>query len=114
MRFDAPTGRDGTRTALATLGLFLLPLACCGVAVLIAAGALGAAGSVLGNPWMIGTAVLVAAGGASWLLRRHTSQSSAAVTIRRATRGHGEDCCPPASGPAGHAADETTSEHRHG
>lgn len=113
MRFDEPTGRDDTRSTLATVGLLLLPLACCGLPVLIAAGVLGGAGAMLGNPWVIGAAMLVAAGGAAWLLRRHTSKSSAAVTIRRAPRRQAEDCCPPDSSPAGHGTDETAPEHRH-
>lgn len=42
----------------------LLPL-------LITAGALGAVGSVLGNPWVIGAAVLLALGAVAWLVRHH-------------------------------------------
>ena len=113
MRFDEPTGRGGTRSTLATLGLLLVPLACCGLPVLIAVGALGAVGSVLGSPWVIGSAVLVAAGGAAWLLRRHTSKSPAVVANGRAARGQGEDCCPPESSHPGHGTDETTPDYRH-
>jgi len=113
MRHDGPAGCGDTRTTLATLGLVLLPLACCGLPVLIAAGALGAAGSLLGSPCVIGSAVLVAAGGAAWLLRRHTSNSPAAIANRRTARGQGEDCCPPDGSPLGNGTDEPTPERRH-
>jgi hypothetical protein len=50
-------GSESKRTALAAAGFLLVPIVCCGLPVLIAAGALGAVGSVLGNPWVIGTAL---------------------------------------------------------
>lgn len=43
-------GSESKRTALAAAGFLLVPIVCCGLPVLIAAGALGAVGSVLGNP----------------------------------------------------------------
>ncbi|HEY3480031.1 hypothetical protein [Amycolatopsis echigonensis] len=43
-------GLNRTRAVVAAVGIVLLPLLCCGLPLLIAAGALGAIGSVLGNP----------------------------------------------------------------
>lgn len=46
---------------LSTLGVAAVGLLCCGVPLLVVAGgALGAAGSVTGSPWMIAAAVVVA------------------------------------------------------
>jgi mercuric ion transport protein len=56
---------------------------CCALPVLIAGGALGAIGSFLGNPWVIGAAVLLVGGGVvAWRVRRHADASP--------------DCCEPA------------------
>lgn len=77
-----PPDKDGPRTALTTIGVVLLPVLCCGLPVLIAAGALGATGSVLGSPWLIGGAVAVLLGVVMWRVRRAS--------------GSGDDaCCPP-------------------
>lgn len=65
------------RGVLATFGVGVLLVLCCAAPALIAAGALGALGAWLRNPWMIGAAlaaVLVVA----WQVwtrhrRRHTS-----------------------------------------
>ncbi|GAA3573895.1 hypothetical protein GCM10022222_67830 [Amycolatopsis ultiminotia] len=78
-------GSEGTRTALAAAGFLLLPLLCCGLPLLIAAGALGAVGSVLGNPWVIGAAAVVVLATGVWFARRRT----------RAARD--DSCCPPPS-----------------
>lgn len=75
---------QGSGAALAVGGFFLLHLLCCGLPLLIAAGALGAAGSVLGNPWVIAAAVTLAAVTLVWALRRRTGVPSQA-----------EDCCAP-------------------
>lgn len=76
---------QGNRTALAVGGFFLFHLLCCGLPLLIAAGALGAAGSVLGNPWFITAAVALAAVTLVWALRRRRAGAS----------GETEDCCAP-------------------
>ena len=79
---------QGNPTALAVGGFFLLHALCCGLPLLIAAGALGAAGSILANPWVITAAVLLAVGVVVWALqRRHKGASGD-------TRG----CCAPAAG----------------
>lgn len=65
---DASEGR-GWRW-LSALGLVLLPLVCCGLPLLIAAGALGAVGSVLSSPWLLGGALAIVAGAVVWVLQR--------------------------------------------
>ncbi|AFM20156.1 MULTISPECIES: hypothetical protein [Actinomycetes] len=79
-------GSESKRTALAAAGFLLVPIVCCGLPVLIAAGALGAVGSVLGNPWVIGTAVVVVLAAVTRFARRR-------VTRHGATRDN--SCCPP-------------------
>ncbi|MGH3863794.1 hypothetical protein [Actinokineospora sp.] len=50
---------NGNRThLLTTAGLVVLPIICCALPVLIATGALAAAGSALGDPWVIGAAAV--------------------------------------------------------
>jgi hypothetical protein len=95
-------GSDGKRTALAAASLLLLPIQCCGLPLLIAAGALGAVGSVLGNPWVIGAAVVLVAAGVAWFTRRHASAAT-----------H-DACCPPAP-PTRSQSDRTAelTSHRH-
>lgn len=66
---------QGRRGALPVLGLILLPLLCCGMPLLIAAGALGVFGAVgsvlLGNPWVIiGAVVSLTALLVWWVMRR--------------------------------------------
>ncbi|MHB1172835.1 MAG: hypothetical protein ACYCZY_10165 [Lacisediminihabitans sp.] len=56
-----PAGKN-TTTILATVGILLLPVLCCGLPLLIAAGAFGALGAVLGSPWVIAVAVVLVAG----------------------------------------------------
>ncbi|HEX3590471.1 MAG TPA: hypothetical protein VHV74_12645 [Pseudonocardiaceae bacterium] len=74
---DRP-GRSGT---LGVIALFLLPVLCCGVPVLLAAGTLATVGSWLRNPWLIGAAALLVA----------------TIVFRRARhrRPADQDCCPP-------------------
>ncbi|MEV8338857.1 hypothetical protein [Leucobacter sp. NPDC077196] len=78
---------QGNRTALAVGGFFLLHVLCCGLPLLIAAGALGAAGSILANPWVIAVAVLMAAGVLVWALQRRRKGASVDT----------KDCCAPAA-----------------
>ena len=74
-----------SRTGLAVGGFVLLHVLCCGLPLLIAAGALGTAGSFLGNPWIILAAVALAAAVLLWALRRR----------RPNTSGDKENCCAP-------------------
>ncbi|WP_216207073.1 hypothetical protein [Amycolatopsis aidingensis] len=48
------------RGVLTTLGLGAVLVLCCAAPALIAAGALGALGAWLGNPWVIGAALAAA------------------------------------------------------
>lgn len=68
--------KESTVRRLATIGLILVPVLCCGLPVLIAAGALAGVGSVLGNPWLIGAAVALLAGVVAWRIRRHTGTAT--------------------------------------
>ncbi|WP_406690319.1 hypothetical protein REH65_31105 [Saccharopolyspora sp. ID03-671] len=76
------------RSAGAVLGLMTLAVLCCAGPALIAAGALGALGAWLANPWVLAAAVLLLVGLGAWALRRNRGTTRA-------------DCCPPAS-PANH------------
>ncbi|GAA1224148.1 hypothetical protein [Rhodoglobus aureus] len=74
------SSKQGTRkTVLATIGILLIPAACCGalpllgVGLVSAAGVVGVVGSVLGNPWVIAAAVVLAAGFIWWVLRRRSA-----------------------------------------
>lgn len=70
---------------LTTAGLLMLPVLCCGLPLLIAGGALGGLGAVLGNPWIIAAAAAVVVGVVAWR-RRHSTPSDA-------------DCSPPSKPP---------------
>ena len=91
-------------TVLAALGIVSLPVLCCGVPLLIgigAAGALGAIGSVLGNPWVISAAVVLVAGVLMLALRGRRTAGSQPK----------DDCCAPPSPapvhtPADHAKED--------
>lgn len=76
-----------SRTGLAVVGFVLLHVLCCGLPLLIAAGALGAAGSFLGNPWVILAAVALAGAVLLRALRRR----------RPSVSGEKDDCCAPAA-----------------
>lgn len=79
---------DGKRAALTTGALVLLPVLCCGLPLLIAAGALAGLGSVLGNPWVIGATVVLLVGVVLWQVHRRTGSAAAYV---------GRGCCAPES-----------------
>lgn len=72
---------SGTGMAAAGIGAALVLIICCAGPALIAAGALGAIGGFLGNPWMIAAAVLVLVTAVTAVVRR-----------RRLGR---DACCPP-------------------
>jgi hypothetical protein len=61
----------------AAVGLVLLPVLCCALPMLIAAGGLGVLGAVLRNPWVVGAAVLLGIG----------------LVGRWSARRRGDDCC---------------------
>lgn len=77
--------QDGVRGTLATIGIVVLPVLCCGLPLLIASGALGGLGAVLGNPWVIGAAVALAVGTVAVLARRSGGPA----------RSGDSACCPP-------------------
>lgn len=79
-------GKDGGLGTLATIGIVALPVLCCALPVLIAAGALGAVGSVLGNPWVIGTGLAIALAVVAIPLRRRADRAAGAAD---------NACCPP-------------------
>lgn len=62
--------------------LITLPVLCCAAPALLAAGALGASGFWLVNPWLIGVAVLAALSVLGWGMRQR-------ATVAKA------DCCGP-------------------
>ena len=70
-----PVEHRGGRWSLATLGLLALPVLCCGLPALLAAGGLAVIGGWLGahGLWLAGggiLAVAAAAGGQWWVDRR--------------------------------------------
>ena len=87
MTMSTTSKGQGNRAALAVGGFFLLHLLCCGLPLLIAAGALGAVGSVLGNPWVIAAALVLAA----------VTMARALLRRREVVPGETEDCCGPGS-----------------
>lgn len=59
-----PTERSRDRGGvLVAVAMVLLPALCCALPALLAAGALGAVGGWLRNPWVIAVAALVVGGG---------------------------------------------------
>lgn len=92
------SSKQGTgKTVLATIGILLIPAACCGalllgVGLVSAAGVVGVVGSVLGNPWVIAAAVILAAGFIWWVLRHRSAAKrqaeSFAVTEPASVQGH--------------------------
>ena len=82
---------------LGLVGIGTALLVCCAGPVLIASGALGVLGGALGNPWLIGAAVVVVF-------------AAVVVTLRRRGRGETSGCCPPAHpGTSTDRADERTT-----
>lgn len=64
------TRRSERRGHLALFALFALPILCCALPALIAAGGLAALGSWLHNPWPVAAAGLVLLGVTAWAARR--------------------------------------------
>ncbi|MFI0107884.1 hypothetical protein ACH4NW_05875 [Streptomyces globisporus] len=95
---DRPRRRDqepsGRGMAAAGVGVALLMIVCCAGPVLVAAGALGALGGFLGNPWVITAAALLLVAAVT------------AVALRR--RAGRDTCCPPTGSPK-----TTDREHPH-
>ena len=79
--------QQGKHTALAVGAVLVLPVLCCGLPLLIAAGLAGF-GTVLGNPWVIGAAVALLVGAVVWRVGRHTGT---------ATPSEDYGCCGPES-----------------
>lgn len=75
---------SGTGMAAAGIGAAVLMIVCCAGPVLIAAGALAGVGGFLGNPWVIGAAVVVGVVAVAAVVRRRRS---------------GRDACCPPTGP---------------
>jgi hypothetical protein len=80
---------NGDHGWAAALGLMLLPILCCGLPLLIAAGGLGVIGSVLRNPLVIGAAVLILVGLVVWAVRRRTAGSADACAPKEPSREDG-------------------------
>lgn len=73
---------QGNRTKLVVGGFVLFHVLCCGLPLLIAAGAFGATGLLVGSPWLITAVLVLAAGVLVWAFRRRSSNGSAS----------GDDC----------------------
>lgn len=66
--------------------ILLLPILCRGLPLLIAGGALGGIGAVIGNPWVIGAAAVLVVGVVATQVRRRGGGSARAAD---------DSCCPP-------------------
>ncbi len=71
-----PTHRS-VREYLGIGALVTLPVLCCAAPALLAAGALGALGSWLVNPWLIGAAVIGLLAVLGWVRQRTTAAAQA-------------------------------------
>lgn len=93
---DGASG-DGIRHAAAAIGVAVLALPCCAGPALLAAGTIGAIGAWLCNPWVIVSAIALAAVAVAGMLRRTRS-------------GRKRDCCEPAADDAQATPPTTTPE----
>lgn len=66
----------GAGMVAAGLGAALLVIVCCVGPALVAAGALGAIGGLLGNPWVIAAAVVVAAAALTLVVRHRCGRTT--------------------------------------
>ena len=67
--------RVGLGAGLGAAAVFGLAVLCCAGPALLAAGALGALGGWLADPWLIGAAVVLIAAAVAWALRRRTTHT---------------------------------------
>jgi hypothetical protein len=86
---DPDRARHQTRTVLGVAALIALPVLCCAGPALLGAAALttglGVLGGALHNPWLLGTAAVLACVALGWW------------RSRRASSTHGSVCRPPES-----------------
>lgn len=81
---SADHDRDERRAGpIVAAGTGLLLLACCGLPLIAAGGALAGVGGLLGNPWIIGAGIAVAMAVTAGML----------VRLRRRHRGRRTGCC---------------------
>ncbi|MEU4360359.1 hypothetical protein [Promicromonospora sp. NPDC023987] len=81
---------SGPPAALVAAGAVLLAVVCCAGPVLLAAGALGALGAWLANPWMIGAGITVLMGAVAWTMQRRSRNRAGTGTGSSSA-----DCCDP-------------------
>ena len=91
---------DGIRHAAAATGIAVLALLCCAGPALVAAGTIGAIGAWLCNPWVIVSAIVLAA-------------VAVAGMLRLARSGRKTDCCELAADDAQATPPTTTPEPDH-
>ncbi len=72
---DPDLDRVGLGADLAAAAVFGLAVLCCAGPALLAAGALGALGGWLADPWLIGAAVVLIAAAVARALRRRTTHT---------------------------------------
>lgn len=92
-----------SRTLPLVTGFVLLHVVCCGLILTLGvAGALGAIGAVLGNPWFIVAAVILVGVLVIAALRRRAGRKSPS----------GEDCCEPQRPPLSRESAGRVSDNR--
>lgn len=82
----SPHSDDDRSSSLRSATIILLPILCCGLPLLIAGGALGGIGAVIGNPWVIGAAAALVVGVVATRVRRRGGGSARAAD---------DSCCSP-------------------
>lgn len=93
------------RDVLAALGIGALLVVCCALPVLLAAGALGALGGMLGSPWLLAAAVALGLAAVTMAVSRHRR------TLRRDDAAPDrDDCCARGEDTAGDAIDREARE----
>ncbi|MCP3818514.1 hypothetical protein NLX86_10405 [Streptomyces sp. A3M-1-3] len=86
------SGSRGRSGGVGLVAAGLLMVLCCAGPLLVGAGALGAVGGALRNPWLISVAAVVAVMAVGYVLRCRAGRRRGAVP---------EDCCPPEPRPQG-------------